>query len=597
MTSTVTLRPWQKAALERLAASTGPDFLAVATPGAGKTTFALTAARQALAADPGLRLVVVVPTAHLKIQWALAAAAFDIHLDWRWSTADGALPSDMHGVVTTYQQVAGRPRALRGLADRALVIFDELHHAAEDRAWGDALRDAFSPAPRRLALSGTPFRSDTHAIPFVRYHLDEAVPDYEYNYGDALADGGVVRPVYFPRLDRMMEWSAPDGSVHAHDFDDALDAARAGQRLRTAYSVDGEWLPHVLRQAHEQLVVIRRTQPDAGALAIATDQDHAKGIARLLADRLNVRAVVATSDDPDASARISRFAAAEDPWIVAVRMVAGPPAAAGRRPLLGGRSNAPGAKGAAAEGQRRQGTAHRTPHGHDPRRRQRRAEPRQRREEGERSNGGTAAAPAGQGGDVAHPRIGEAGSRVSRTAADPLWAPRLYTGNPARRPDTVPPSEYMAFGLLEGKRMIRSTSRLGSHVIGMLRGTAVALFLVTAACSEGPPGDPRISADEDRSSAGSLEGLTVKGKGFTPNGDVLVTLLMAGSGGNASPYVEETIKADAEGKIEFERRPVPCPREGGYGTGVWTLVSARDMTTGISGSAQLSPGGEPDCRG
>ncbi|MDQ6727495.1 MAG: DEAD/DEAH box helicase [Actinomycetota bacterium] len=322
MTRTVTLRPWQKAALERLAAGTSPDFLAVATPGAGKTTFALTAARQALAAQPGLRLLVVVPTAHLKVQWARAAAGFDMHLDGRWSVADGGLPADMHGVVTTYQQVASCAGVLRGLAGTAMVIFDELHHAAEDRAWGDGLRTAFSSAPRRLALSGTPFRSDTHAIPFVRYEGDEAVPDYEYGYGDALADGGVVRPVYFPRVDGMMEWSAPDGSLHAHSFEDPLVAARAGQRLRTAYSVEGEWLPHVLRQAHEQLLAIRKRQPDAAGLVIATDQDHAKGIARLLAARLNVRAVVATSDDPDASAGISRFTSATDPWIVAVRMVA-----------------------------------------------------------------------------------------------------------------------------------------------------------------------------------------------------------------------------------------------------------------------------------
>jgi len=322
MSRTVTLRPWQKAALGRLAASTSPDFLAVATPGAGKTTFALTAARHALAEQPGLRLIVVVPTAHLKLQWAQAASNFDLHLDWRWSTTDGGLPRDMHGVVTTYQQVASSAGVIRGQAGNAMVIFDELHHAAEDRAWGDALRLAFETAPRRLALSGTPFRSDTHAIPFVRYDEDEAVPDYEYGYGDALADGGVVRPVYFPRIDGMMEWSAPDGSLHAHSFDDPLDAARAGQRLRTAYSLGGEWLPHVLRQAHDQLLTIRRRQPDAGGLVIATDQEHAKGIARLLHDRLKVRAVVATSDDPDASALISRFATDTDPWIVAVRMVA-----------------------------------------------------------------------------------------------------------------------------------------------------------------------------------------------------------------------------------------------------------------------------------
>ncbi len=321
MARTVTLRPWQKAALERVGAIASSDFLAVATPGAGKTTFALTAARQTLAADPSLRLVVVVPTAHLKVQWAQAASSFDLHLDWRWSAADGSVAPDMHGIITTYQQVAGCSRVLRALADNAMVIFDEIHHAAEDRAWGDALRTSFEAAPRRLALSGTPFRSDTQAIPFVRYAADEAVADYEYGYGDALEDGGVVRPVYFPRIDGMMEWSAPDGSVHAHGFEDALGAAQAGHRLRTAYSVGGEWLPHVLRQAHEQLLAIRQRQPDAGGLVIATDQDHAKAIAQLMSERLRVRAIVATSDDPDASAGISRFASGTDPWIVAVRMV------------------------------------------------------------------------------------------------------------------------------------------------------------------------------------------------------------------------------------------------------------------------------------
>src|SRR5207244_1470844 len=224
-------------------------------------------------------------------------------------------------VVTTDQQVATSAPMLRGLARNAFVIFDELHHAADDRAWGDAVRQAFEQAAQRLALSGTPFRSDVQAIPFVRYADDEAVADYEYGYADALREGGVVRPVYFPRIDGMMEWSAPDGIVHAHSCEDARDAARASQRLRTAYSLDGEWLPHVLRQAHVQLLAIRKRQPGAGGLVIATDQDHARGIAQILQVRLGVRAVVATSDDPEASNRISRFAAGNEPWIVAVRMV------------------------------------------------------------------------------------------------------------------------------------------------------------------------------------------------------------------------------------------------------------------------------------
>jgi superfamily II DNA or RNA helicase len=321
MSRSVRLRPWQKRALDRLAATGAPDFLAMATPGAGKTTFALCAAVHDLAAHPGRRLVVVAPTSHLKLQWADAAAGFGLHLEPRWTPSGGRLPADVHGIVTTYQQVAASPDALRPVAAESLAVLDEIHHAGDDRAWGDAVRRAFDPASRRLALSGTPFRSDTRAIPFVRYVGDEAVPDFEYGYADALADGRVVRPVYFPRINGFMEWIAPDGAAQAAAFDDPLDRARAAQRLRTALSLEGEWLPTVLAQANERLVALRRQQPDAGGLVVATDQDHALGIADQLRNRCGVRAAVAVSDDPRSSSRIARFSASSDPWIVAVRMV------------------------------------------------------------------------------------------------------------------------------------------------------------------------------------------------------------------------------------------------------------------------------------
>ncbi|HLT69568.1 MAG TPA: DEAD/DEAH box helicase [Acidimicrobiales bacterium] len=321
MARKIRLRPWQKRALDRLAACDSPDFLAVATPGAGKTTFALCAAVQDLAENPGRRLVVVTPTSHLKVQWADAGARFGLHLEPRWSPSGGRLPADVHGIVTTYQQVASNPDALRPIAARSMVVLDEIHHAGDERAWGEAVRRAFEVAPRRLALSGTPFRSDTLAIPFVRYVGDEAVPDFEYGYADALADGRVVRPVYFPRINGFMEWIAPDGTAQSAAFDDPLDRARAAQRLRTALSLDGEWLPTVLVQADERLRALRRSHPEAGGLVIAADQDHAQGIAELLRVRCGVRATVAVSDDPMSSSRIARFATSTDPWIVAVRMV------------------------------------------------------------------------------------------------------------------------------------------------------------------------------------------------------------------------------------------------------------------------------------
>ncbi len=183
----VPLRPWQCDALAQFEASGSPNFLAVATPGAGKTTFALTAGRRALVSKAIRRVVVVVPTQHLKYQWAQAAERLDIHLDPEWSIGYGGLPSDAHGVVVTYQQVAAGPAAFRPMVRQALVVLDEIHHAGDSRSWGDAIRQAFDPAWRRLSLSGTPFRSDQRTIPFINYVGELAQPDFEYGYGDALA--------------------------------------------------------------------------------------------------------------------------------------------------------------------------------------------------------------------------------------------------------------------------------------------------------------------------------------------------------------------------------------------------------------------------
>lgn len=320
MRRSLRLRPWQHDALQQLERTDRRDFLAVATPGAGKTTFALTAAARDLTDHPHRRVVVVAPTAHLKVQWAAAAAGVGLHLEPDWASAE-PWPRDMHGVVVTYQQVAADPRPLRSATQDAFVILDELHHAGAEKAWGDAVASAFADAARRLSLSGTPFRSDSNPIPFVEYAFDEAVADYVYGYGEALKDGGIVRPVFFPRVDGEMEWSAPDGSILSATFDDHLDRTLSAQRLRTALSLDGQWLPDVLGRADATLAQVRERHPDAGGLVIAMDQDHARGIARLLEERHGRRVTVAVSDDPTASARIAAFREADEEWIVAVRMV------------------------------------------------------------------------------------------------------------------------------------------------------------------------------------------------------------------------------------------------------------------------------------
>src|SRR5690606_9469660 len=64
------LRAWQQEAIQQYFSSPKHDYLVAATPGAGKTTFALRLAKQLLDERTVNRLVVVAPTEHLKYQWA-----------------------------------------------------------------------------------------------------------------------------------------------------------------------------------------------------------------------------------------------------------------------------------------------------------------------------------------------------------------------------------------------------------------------------------------------------------------------------------------------------------------------------------------------
>ena len=64
------LRAWQQGAMDRYIETQPRDFLAVATPGAGKTTFALTLASWLLHHHVVQQVTVVAPTEHLKKQWA-----------------------------------------------------------------------------------------------------------------------------------------------------------------------------------------------------------------------------------------------------------------------------------------------------------------------------------------------------------------------------------------------------------------------------------------------------------------------------------------------------------------------------------------------
>ncbi|WP_042458862.1 DEAD/DEAH box helicase [Streptacidiphilus jiangxiensis] len=319
------LRAWQQAAMEKYVETQPRDFLAVATPGAGKTTFALTLASYLLHNHVVQQVTVVAPTEHLKKQWAEAAARIGIRLDPAYSS--GPLSRDYHGVVITYAGIGVNPMLHRNRVEnrKTLVILDEIHHAGDSKSWGEACLEAFEPATRRLALTGTPFRSDTNPIPFVSYGdngdgIRRSVADYTYGYGNALADH-VVRPVMFLSYSGNMRWRTKAGDELAATLGEPMTKDVIAQAWRTALSPHGEWMPNVLRAADQRLSEVRKSIPDAGALVIASDQESARAYAKMIREITGQGATLVLSDEAEASQRITDFTDSTDRWMVAVRMV------------------------------------------------------------------------------------------------------------------------------------------------------------------------------------------------------------------------------------------------------------------------------------
>lgn len=326
--TTAPLRTWQRRALTQYLSRRPRDFLAVATPGSGKTMFALRVAAELLADRTVEQVAIVTPTEHLKHQWAQAADEAGIPIDSNFNNSAGSTSADYRGVAMTFAQVAAHPTLHRVRTEnrKTLAILDEIHHAGDAKSWGDAVQEAFTPAVRRLGLTGTPFRSDDSPIPFVTYTEDgdgamRSAADHSYGYADALADG-VVRPVVFLAYSGEASWRTSAGDEITARLGEPLTSEQTARAWRTALDPKGEWIPSVLHAADVRLQKLRDGGiEDAGGLVVASDQESARAYARILADITGEQPVIVLSDDPGSSRRIGEFAQSTERWMVAVRMV------------------------------------------------------------------------------------------------------------------------------------------------------------------------------------------------------------------------------------------------------------------------------------
>lgn len=336
------LRRWQQDAIPITLTTIAHDpVLIEACPGAGKTQFGLEVAFRLVSEGKISRLLVVAPTLGIADTWNWAASAASPRTptlplrsqrDWR---AVDPIGDEWLGAVITYQSLfASTEMFLAHVTDpgqRTLVIFDEVHHAGTDAAWGQAAQEAIAGGARGiLSLTGTPFRTNRDPIVFVPSEGGSAKPHFRYSYDQAIKDRA-CRPVQFVEARGETRFRTEDGVEHRVTFDDQ-DLTELGERRRLRSAL--EWIEpdsiaaKMLTDANSYILGLRkRGDRDAGGLVVCVDCRHADTVASYMNDNVvGTRPVVACSElhdvnDPAPANALRRFRESQLPWIVAVNMI------------------------------------------------------------------------------------------------------------------------------------------------------------------------------------------------------------------------------------------------------------------------------------
>ncbi len=382
------LRKWQEEFINRFYASALQQvakppaeiqaFILHAFPGAGKSLAQTLAARTLIEQNVIDQVIICVPSKLLRNQMEDDARRVGLFLNRKRLEVN---PNEQ-GLVVTYAQIGYveqesglmvNAERLRKLCQekRTMVIGDEMHHLGEGRNWGDAFELAFSQhSVVRLLTSGTPFRSDSQRLPWVRYRqrkIDLSPPNaYSYGYGvsvwndkySALGDK-VVRDVVFHPWDGQVVFTVKRhefGAVveersFSHRLTDNIDelypditdpdtgaklvnnkALRAQLKSKrreaciecgTARHPHGtDYVRDQLIAANDKLTECRRAHPWAGGLIVCNTIVHADAVARALKHWTGEDSVVVHSESGNDARAIKDFretrTAARVKWIVSV---------------------------------------------------------------------------------------------------------------------------------------------------------------------------------------------------------------------------------------------------------------------------------------
>jgi superfamily II DNA or RNA helicase len=317
------LRQWQVSCINKAIKqylNGNSHFLALATPGAGKTLMASELADQLLKKNLIDLVICFSPSSIVSQDFS---QSLQLRINERF---DGLLGAKGHSL--TYQNLQYLDKNFWQLFHRyrVFVIFDEIHHCAGSNldnanAWGEQIiLNIQDKAKYTLALTGTPWRSDAAPIVLSNYmHPGNKIScDYVYGLAEAIQDN----------VCRVPQIIAVDNNNISVIDDDETKTFTSFKCLLSQSIIpyqeiieNEKVIKYVISSAQKKLNSISFKNPDAAGLIVASSVEHAKQIGTLMKACFNEYAVVVTYRENEPTSIIQQFRHGKTKWIISVGMI------------------------------------------------------------------------------------------------------------------------------------------------------------------------------------------------------------------------------------------------------------------------------------
>jgi superfamily II DNA or RNA helicase len=316
------LRQWQSECIDRALAKykrKEKHFFCLATPGAGKTLMSSVLVQRLFYTEKIDLVLCFSPSINVANDFK---SALEQQTQYR---IDGLLGSK--GRSLTYQSLANLDDEFWKLFDnyKIMVIFDEIHHCSghsllSANAWGQKIIQHIQyRAEYTLALSGTPWRSDSAPISLSEYcQADKIQCDYIYGLGQSIID----KVCRIPRITII-----DNDEIIVRHLDNETKYSSINELMNSAscsyfqFINNDSVISYMLKKADRKLNSIRKIKPSAGGLVVAASVEHAHKIAGILLRDTGNQASIATYMEDGAQEIINKYKRTNDKWIISVGMI------------------------------------------------------------------------------------------------------------------------------------------------------------------------------------------------------------------------------------------------------------------------------------